>query len=100
MGIGLTVMKKNEDKYQGWSNCATWCAAAFLNNTKIHQDVAIAACRLPKNRAGEVLKQVLGNHFDEVQSFSPWVWERGESISDVNVTELIEHFCDKIKEGS
>lgn len=86
------------DPYQGWTNAATWCAAATLSNTKVSQDVALAACRLPKYRAASVLKQVIGNHFEELENFAPWVWERGESISDININELVEHFQDKIKE--
>jgi len=87
-------MMKN-DPYQGWSNSVTWCAAGFLNNTKLHKDVAIAACHLPKDKAYKVLQQVLGNHINDLQDFTPWVWEHGESISDINVNELINHFCHK-----
>lgn len=91
-------MKK--DPYQGWTNAATWCAAGFLNNTKVSQDTALAACRLPKSRAVTVLKQLIVNHFKEIYNFAAWVWERGESISDINVDELVEHFQDKIREGA
>lgn len=96
----------DNERYQGWTNMQTWCVALTFDNTKKLQDKMLSTLRITNEFNGRTPQEIreknvhrlILDHAADVVAMAPWVWEENRYPERVNLTEIIEHFLDKVNE--